>query len=183
MVCGIGAARCINETAGEVLDTSRGWASHHRGDWWWNEEVKKKVDTKKGVYAKLIESKDEKEKRVFREEYKLARKEAKLAVMAAKTTIFESFYRGVDTTYPRRGALVYAFCERCGLINETWGNGEIDEDVSHRIGVGWMKWKLATGVLSDKQVLPKLKGKFYRVAVRLAMFYGVDCWPVKNSHI
>ncbi|KAF3626892.1 putative F-box/FBD/LRR-repeat protein-like isoform X2 [Capsicum annuum] len=63
------------------------------------------------------------------------------------------------------------------------GNGKIDEDVSHCIGAGWMKWKLASGVLCDKKVSPKLKGKFYRVAVRPAMLYGAECWPVKNSHI
>ncbi|KAM3322064.1 hypothetical protein P3S67_003215 [Capsicum chacoense] len=63
------------------------------------------------------------------------------------------------------------------------GNGEIDEDVSHRIGAGWMKWKLASGVLCDKKVPPKLKGKFYRVVVRPAMLYGAECWPVNNSHI
>ena len=61
-------------------------------------------------------------------------------------------------------------------------NGEIDEDVSHRIGAGWMKWKLASGVLCDKKVPPKLKGKFYRVVVRPALLYGAECWPVKNSH-
>ncbi|KAM3237471.1 hypothetical protein P3L10_012500 [Capsicum annuum] len=60
---------------------------------------------------------------------------------------------------------------------------EIDEDVSHRIGAGWMKWKLASGVLCDKKVPPKLKGKFYRVVVRPALLYGAECWPVKNSHI
>ncbi|KAM3376423.1 hypothetical protein P3S68_015138 [Capsicum galapagoense] len=49
------------------------------------------------------------------------------------------------------------------------GNGEIDEDVSHRIGAGWMKWKLTSGVLCDKKVPPKLKGKFYRVVVRPTM--------------
>ncbi|KAF3673281.1 Coiled-coil domain-containing protein SCD2 [Capsicum annuum] len=62
-------------------------------------------------------------------------------------------------------------------------NGEINEDVSHRIGAGWMKWKLASGVLCDKKVPPKLKGKFYRAVVRPAMLYGAECWPVKNSHI
>ncbi|KAF3643834.1 putative pre-mRNA-processing factor 6-like [Capsicum annuum] len=62
-------------------------------------------------------------------------------------------------------------------------NGEIDEDVSHRIGAGWMKWKLASEVLCDKKVPPKLKGKFYRVVVRPALLYGAECWPVKNSHI
>ncbi|KAF3624971.1 Long chain acyl-CoA synthetase 6, peroxisomal [Capsicum annuum] len=52
---------------------------------------------------------------------------------------------------------------------EYMGNGEIDEDVSKRIGAGWMKWRLASGVLCDKKVPLKLKGKFYRVVVCPAM--------------
>ena len=28
-------------------------------------------------------------------------------------------------------------------------NGEIDEDVEHRIKAGWLKWRLAFGVLCD----------------------------------
>ncbi|PHT91021.1 Phospholipase D delta [Capsicum annuum] len=63
------------------------------------------------------------------------------------------------------------------------GNGEIDEDVAKRIGAGWMKWRLASGVLCDKKVPFKLKDKFYRVTVRTAMLYGAECWPVKHSHI
>ncbi|PHT38361.1 Protein IN2-1 -like protein B [Capsicum baccatum] len=35
---------------------------------------------------------------------------------------------------------------------------EIDEDVSMRIGSGWMKWRLASGVLCDKKAPLKLKG-------------------------
>lgn len=62
-------------------------------------------------------------------------------------------------------------------------NGEIDEDVTHRIGVGWMKWRLASTILCDKKVPPKLKGKFYRVVVRPALLYGAECWPVKKAHI
>ncbi|KAM3307329.1 hypothetical protein P3S67_009072 [Capsicum chacoense] len=90
------AAACIRENAREVLGVSRGRAGHHRGDWWWNEEVGKKVETKKESYAKLVESKDEEEKRVNRKEYKLARKEAKSAVTAAKTAAFESLYAGLQ---------------------------------------------------------------------------------------
>ncbi|KAM3216965.1 hypothetical protein P3L10_026408 [Capsicum annuum] len=90
------AARCIRENASEVLGVSRGRAGHHQGDWWWNEEVEKKVGTKKGAYTKLVESKDEEEKRVNRKEYKLARKEAKSAVTAAKTVAFESLYAGLQ---------------------------------------------------------------------------------------
>ncbi|KAF3623829.1 putative Ufm1-specific protease [Capsicum annuum] len=70
-----------------------------------------------------------------------------------------------------------------GWMNWKLASGEIDENVSHRIGAGWMKWKLASGVLCDKKVSPKLKDKFYRVAVRPAMLYGAECWLVKNAHI
>ncbi|KAF3631432.1 Cytochrome [Capsicum annuum] len=37
------------------------------------------------------------------------------------------------------------------------GDGEIDEDFTHRIGAGWLKWRLASGVLCDKKVPPNLK--------------------------
>nr|XP_016448241.1 PREDICTED: uncharacterized protein LOC107773323 [Nicotiana tabacum] len=63
------------------------------------------------------------------------------------------------------------------------GNGEIDEDVTHCIGEGWMKWRLASGVLCYKKVPPKLKGIFYRAVVRPAMLYVAECWPVKIAHI
>nr|XP_009793044.1 PREDICTED: uncharacterized protein LOC104239970 [Nicotiana sylvestris] len=57
------------------------------------------------------------------------------------------------------------------------GNREIAEDVTHRIGVGWMRWRLASGILYDKNVPPRLKGKFYIVVVRPVMLYGAECWP------
>ncbi|XP_070031894.1 uncharacterized protein [Nicotiana tomentosiformis] len=41
------------------------------------------------------------------------------------------------------------------------GDGEIDGDVTYRIGVGRMKWRLTSGVLCDKNVPPKLKGSMY----------------------
>jgi hypothetical protein len=61
--------------------------------------------------------------------------------------------------------------------------GEIDEDVSHIIRVGWVKWRQASGVLCDKKVPNKLKGKFYRTVIRLAMMYGTECWVTKGQHI
>nr|GEX50182.1 hypothetical protein [Tanacetum cinerariifolium] len=54
----------------------------------------------------------------------------------------------------------------------------IENDVTHRIQVGWLKWRVATGILCDKKVPLKLKGKFYRVAIRLAIMYGSECWPL-----
>lgn len=37
------------------------------------------------------------------------------------------------------------------------GYGEIDDDVTHRIGAGWMIWRLASGVLCKRNVPPRLK--------------------------
>nr|XP_009587937.1 uncharacterized protein LOC104085568 [Nicotiana tomentosiformis] len=48
-------------------------------------------------------------------------------------------------------------------------NGEINEDVTHRIGAGWVKWRLVFAVLWDKNVPLRLKGKFYKVVVRPTM--------------
>ncbi|KAM1798712.1 hypothetical protein ACFX12_032753 [Malus domestica] len=62
-------------------------------------------------------------------------------------------------------------------------NGELDGDLNHRIQAGWMKWKSASGVLCDRRMPLKLKGKFYRTAIRPAMLYGIECWAVKHQHI
>jgi hypothetical protein len=59
-------------------------------------------------------------------------------------------------------------------------DGDIDEDVSHRIKWEWMKWRQSSGVLCDKRVPQKLKDKFYRTAIRPAMLYGPECWPNKR---
>jgi hypothetical protein len=62
-------------------------------------------------------------------------------------------------------------------------NGDIDEDVSHRIKVGWLKCRQASGVLCDPRVPIKLKEKLYRTAIRPAMLYGAECWPTKRRYV
>jgi hypothetical protein len=59
-------------------------------------------------------------------------------------------------------------------------NGDIDEDVSHRIKAGWLKWRQASGVLCDPRVPLKLKCKFYRTAIRPVMLYEAEYWPTKR---
>ncbi|KAD3338158.1 hypothetical protein E3N88_33679 [Mikania micrantha] len=60
-------------------------------------------------------------------------------------------------------------------------DGDIDSDVAHRVQACWKKWRAATSILCDKRFPEKLKGKFYRVAVRPAMMYGSDVWPIKKT--
>lgn len=59
-------ASCIRITTREVLGVSRGKFDGHQGDWWWNGNVQGKVEVKKVVYVKRVESKDEEEKRTKR---------------------------------------------------------------------------------------------------------------------
>ncbi|KAL6504018.1 hypothetical protein OROGR_025941 [Orobanche gracilis] len=62
-------------------------------------------------------------------------------------------------------------------------DGELDGDVAHRIKAGWLKWKSATRVLCDPDMPHRLKGKFYRTAIRPALLYGTECWAVKQCHV
>jgi hypothetical protein len=43
-----------------------------------------------------------------------------------------------------------------------------------------VKWHQASSILYDKRLPHKSKGKFYRTAIRPAMLYGAECWPIKR---
>ncbi|GJT66041.1 ataxia telangiectasia mutated family protein [Tanacetum coccineum] len=60
-------------------------------------------------------------------------------------------------------------------------SGRIDKDVAHRIKAAWLKWRAEKGVICDRNVPLKLKGKFYRAAIRPAMLYGSECWPITKA--
>ena len=62
-------------------------------------------------------------------------------------------------------------------------DGDIDEDVRHRISASWLKWRQASGVLYGKRVPQKLNGKLYKTAVHPAMLYGAECWTTKKQYV
>jgi hypothetical protein len=78
---------------------------------------------------------------------------------------------------------------RVMLMNDTFrylglmlqSDGEIDEDVSHRIRTGWVKWRQVSSVLCDKNVPNKLKGKFYMTVIRPAIMYDADVGLQKDN--
>jgi hypothetical protein len=51
-------------------------------------------------------------------------------------------------------------------------DGDIDEDVSHRIKAGWLKWRQASDILCDFKMSLKLKSKFYKTVIRPIILYG-----------
>ena len=60
-------------------------------------------------------------------------------------------------------------------------NGGINEDVSHRINAGWIKWRQASGVLCDHKVPQKLKGGFYRTQKDLPCFMERNVGPLRGN--
>ena len=49
--------------------------------------------------------------------------------------------------------------------------GGMETAIAKRVGAGWMNWKNCSGVMCDKRMPVKLKGKVYRTFVRPAMLY------------
>ncbi|XP_063377554.1 uncharacterized protein LOC134664738 [Cydia fagiglandana] len=61
-------------------------------------------------------------------------------------------------------------------------DANVDMDVAHRVNVAWLRWRSLSGVLCDRRVPIKTKGKVYKTAVRPAMVYGAECWTIKQAH-
>ena len=47
---------------------------------------------------------------------------------------------------------------------------------------GWSKWREASGILCDKRMPLKLKGKYFSTVVRPVMTYSSECWAIKCNH-
>ncbi|KAK3568967.1 hypothetical protein QTP86_021378, partial [Hemibagrus guttatus] len=53
-------------------------------------------------------------------------------------------------------------------------NGECGKEVKKRVQAGWNGWRKVLGVLCDRKISARIKGKVYRTVVRMAMLYGLE---------
>ena len=60
-------------------------------------------------------------------------------------------------------------------------NGDHNREITHRIQVGWKNWNKMSGVLCDKRINVRAKGKKYKTVVRPAMLYGAGTWGSKRA--
>ncbi|KAJ0617179.1 putative RNA-directed DNA polymerase [Helianthus annuus] len=120
------------------------------------------------------------------EEWRVALEGKGLRISRSKTEYLYCDFSGAadehDTQITIEGQVVPQATKFKYLGSFVQSNGEIDSEVAHRIQAGWCRWRAATGVLCDKRFPDKLKGKFYRVAIRPSMLYGTDCWAIKKIH-
>ena len=59
-------------------------------------------------------------------------------------------------------------------------DGREEREVTRRIQAGWKNWREVSGVLCDRRMPVKLKGKVYKTVVRPAMMYGMEATPIKK---
>ena len=62
-------------------------------------------------------------------------------------------------------------------------DGELGAEVTHRVQSGWKNWKRVSGVLCDRRINAKIKGKVYRTVVRPALMYGAETWTLKKMRM
>ena len=62
-------------------------------------------------------------------------------------------------------------------------DGRCEEEVRRRIQAGWMSWKKVSGVLCDRKLSAKVKGKIYKSVVRPAMLYGMETVAVTERQM
>ncbi|KAI5106213.1 hypothetical protein C0J45_3910, partial [Silurus meridionalis] len=61
-------------------------------------------------------------------------------------------------------------------------NGECVREVKKRVQAGWSGWRRVTGVICDRRVSARVKGKVYRTVVRPAMLYGLETVALSKRH-
>ncbi|KAK2899617.1 hypothetical protein Q8A73_012746 [Channa argus] len=59
-------------------------------------------------------------------------------------------------------------------------NGECGKEVKRRVQAGWNRWRKVSGVLCDKRVSARMKGKVFKTVVRPAMLFGLETVALKK---
>ncbi|KAI5099061.1 hypothetical protein C0J45_11200, partial [Silurus meridionalis] len=60
------------------------------------------------------------------------------------------------------------------LGSKVRSNGECVREVKKRVQAGWSGWRRVAGVVCDRRVFARVKGKINRTVVRPAMLYGLE---------
>ena len=81
-----------------------------------------------------------------------------------------------DTKVPRVKEFKY-------LGSTVQENGGCEREVKKRVQAGWNGWRKVSGVICDKRLPARVKGKVYSSVVRPAMVYGLETVAVTKKQV
>ncbi|KAK3572941.1 hypothetical protein QTP86_010545 [Hemibagrus guttatus] len=118
------------------------------------------------------ESREQVEENLERWRFALERRGMK--VSRSKTEYMCVNERGGSGTVRLQGEEVKKVLEFKYLGSTVQSNGECGKEVKKRVQSGWNGWRKVSGVLCDRKISARIKGKVYRTVVRPAMLYGLE---------
>ena len=62
-------------------------------------------------------------------------------------------------------------------------NGGCEREVKKRVQAGWNEWRRVSGVICDKRLPARVKGKVYSSVVKPAMVYGLETVAVTKKQV
>ena len=62
-------------------------------------------------------------------------------------------------------------------------SGSCEREVKRRVYAGWNKWRKVSGVICDRRLPARVKGKVYSSVVRPAMIYGLEMVAVTKKQV
>ena len=127
------------------------------------------------------ETREEVERRLESWKYALERRGMK--VSRSKTEYFcinrgndDETVKMEDTKVPRVKEFKY-------LGSTVQESGSCEREVRKRIQAGWNGWRRVSGVICDKRLPARVKGKVYNSVVRPAMVYGLETVAVTKKQV
>ncbi|KAK3546377.1 hypothetical protein QTP70_026172, partial [Hemibagrus guttatus] len=118
------------------------------------------------------ESREQVEENLERWRFALERRGMK--VSGSKTEYMCVNEREGNGTVRLQGEEVKKVLEFKYLGSTVQSNGECGKEVKKRVQAGWNGWRKVWGVLCERKISARIKGKVYRTVVRAAMLYGLE---------
>ena len=88
-----------------------------------------------------------------------------------------------DKTLKMEDAKVPRLKEFKYLESTVQESGDCERKVKKRVHAGWNGWRRVSGVICDKSLPAKVKGKVYSSMVRPAMVYGLETVAVTKKQV
>ncbi|MCJ8731212.1 hypothetical protein PDJAM_G00196770 [Pangasius djambal] len=136
------------------------------------DELYTRLDTREGQKDLYSESREQVEENL--ERWRFAPERRGMKVSRSKTEYMCVNEREGSGTVRLQGEEVKKVQEFKYLGSIVQSNGECGKEVKKRVQAGWNGWRKVSGVLCDRKISARIKGKVCETVVRAAMLYGLE---------